>query len=392
MELSEDICNVFRTITMKNFFLLFAIVIFALSSFFACKQEENNVQPNVIDKPITENPPVINAQYLGKLLFFDPILSGNKDVACATCHHPNFGFTDGLDLSIGVNATGLGPKRQFLSSAFPPTQRKSMTILNTAFNGMDSKGNYDSTNAPMFWDSRAKSLEEQALIPIKSQVEMRANAYPEAVAIDSVLVRLKNIAEYQTLFKTVFGGENSITSLNLAKAIASFERSLVVMNSPYDRYLRGERDAMSDLQLQGMNAFEVDGCSKCHTGKMFSDYKLHTMSVPDNPKNITSDKGANGTYAFRTMSLRNVKLTGPYMHSGVFKTLEEVIDFYNELQKEKPQNPNVPLSKLDTLTKLLRPVGQKTALIAFLGALTGEYEFTVPKSVPSKLKVGGNIY
>ncbi len=376
---------------MKKISLIFAIAFFSLSVFFACTKEEVSSQPKIIEgtKPDIIRP--VTIQYLGELLFYDPILSGNKDVACATCHHPNFAFADGLDLSIGVNAVGLGPKRQFLSSAFPPTKRKSMTILNTAFNGMDENGKYDSTNAPMFWDSRAKSLEEQALIPIKSEVEMRGNAYAESVAIDSVLNRIKNIPEYKTLFTTVFGGEQPITSLNLAKSIAAFERSLTAMNSPYDRYIRGFPDAMSDLEIRGMNAFEEDGCRKCHSGKMFSDYKLHILSVPDNPKLRESDKGANGTYAFRTMSLRNIKLTGPYMHSGVFKTLEEVIDFYNEIEKEKPQNPNVPASKLDSLVGLLRPVGQKAAIVAFLGALTGEYDFPPPKSVPSKLNVGGNI-
>jgi cytochrome c peroxidase len=376
---------------MKKVLLTVSIIVFSITAFLACNKDEVKVLDNSKAPTETEKSSVVNAEYLGKLLFFDPILSGNKDVACATCHHPNFAFADGLDLSIGVNAVGLGPKRQFLSSAFPPTKRKSMTILNTAFNGMDEKGNFDPTNAPMFWDSRAKSLEEQALIPIQSSVEMRANAYPESLAIDSVVTRLKNIPEYLSLFKTVFGGDNPITSSNLAKAIASFERSLTNMNSPYDRYLRGEVDALSDLEKRGLNAFQTDGCPKCHSGVMFSDYKLHTLSVPDNPKNNESDIGANGAHAFRTMSLRNVKLTGPYMHSGVFKTLEEVIDFYNEIQKEKSQNPKVPNSKIDSLTRFLRPVGQKAEIIAFLGALTGEYEFTLPKSVPSKLQVGGSI-
>ncbi|HLO43308.1 MAG TPA: cytochrome-c peroxidase [Leadbetterella sp.] len=373
----------------SQFFLTFFV--FLVSAFFACKKEEILLSSEL---PSTKDPvksTEVTIQYLGEMLFYDPILSGNKDVACATCHHPNFSFSDGRDLAIGVNGVGLGPQRRFQSDVFSLINRRSMTILNTVFNGMDSKGNYDSTNAPMFWDSRVKSLEEQALLPIKSELEMRGNAYPEAVAIDSVLNRLKNISEYRVLFSKIFNGDQPITSLNLARAIASFERTLVAMNSPYDRYLRGDKEAMSELEIRGMNAFEVDGCNKCHSGKMFSDYKLHTLSVPDNPRLDNTDKGANGSYGFRTTSLRNIKQTGPYMHNGVFKTLEEVIEFYNLIEKEKSQNPNVPVAKIDSLVKFLRPVNEKAAIVAFLGALTSDYDFPPPKRVPSNLSVGGNI-
>ncbi|WP_435354659.1 cytochrome-c peroxidase [Emticicia sp. SJ17W-69] len=376
---------------MKKILLVFVLVCFSLSVFFACKKEkEVIIQPTVIDN--SDNNSSVTIQYLGKLLFYDPILSGKKDVACATCHHPDFAYADGRDLSIGVDGIGLGPNRHFLISTF--TKRKSQTILNTAFNGMDENGKYDSTNAPMFWDSRAKSLEEQALIPIKSSVEMRADTYPEDLAIDSVLARIKNIKEYRTLFATIFSGQQqSITSSNLAKAIAAFERSLTAMNAPYDRYMRGEIAAMTDLQIQGMSFFQINGCGRCHTGNMFSDYKLHVLSVPDNPKAIESDNGSNGTYAFRTMSLRNVKLTAPYMHSGVFKTLDEVFDFYNLILNSKSRNPNVPNTKIDPLATILRPNNtSRTAIKAFIEALTDEkFDRSMPKTVPSGLNVGGNI-
>ncbi len=377
---------------MKKSLIIAAFISFCISTFFACQKDVAPPSPIIIPE-VPIKPAPVTTQSLGKLLFYDPILSGNKDVACATCHHPDFAYADGRDLSIGVNAVGLGPNRQFLSPAFPFTKRKSMTILNTAFNGMDEKGNYDSTAAPMFWDSRAKSLEEQALIPLISDVEMRANAYPEAVALDSVVARLRNITEYRTLFTTVFGGEQPITASNIAKAIASFERSLKAMNSPYDSYLRGNPAAMSALQIQGMNSFQVNGCARCHSGNMFSDYKLHVLSVPDNSRLSESDGGSKGTYAFRTMSLRNVKLTAPYMHSGAFKTLDEVLDFYNKVLDGKSQNSKVPADKIDPLVGILRfNTNQRSAIIAFINALTDEnFDVSVPKSVPSKLNVGGNI-
>lgn len=375
---------------MNKKLLVFALLSFSFSVFFACRKDEVVIEQKT-ENTNNEKPPSITVEYLGKLLFYDPILSGKKDVACATCHHPDFAYADGRDLSIGVDGKGLGPNRQFFSASF--TKRKSQTILNTAFNGMDEKGNYDSTNAPMFWDSRAKSLEEQALIPIKSSVEMRADAYSEDVAVDSVLARLQKIKEYQTLFATIFGEKQPITSLNLAKAIAAFERSLTAMNAPYDRYLRGETSAMTDLQIQGMNNFQINGCGRCHTGKMFSDYKLHVLSVPDNQKSIESDNGSNATYAFRTMSLRNVTLTAPYMHSGVFKTLNDVFDFYNLILNAKSQNPNVPNAKIDPLATILRPNNtSRISIKAFIEALTDEkFDRSIPKTVPSGLSVGGNI-
>lgn len=377
---------------MKNLFLIFSVLCFSLSVLFACTEKEVTANPIVVDKPESTENIKIDVQYLGKLLFYDPILSGDKTVACATCHHPEFGYTDGLDLSIGVNGTGLGPKRQFVTNTASFTKRKCMTIINSAFIGTDINGKFDSTRAPMFWDSRVNSLEIQALLPIKSDVEMRGNAYSEVVAIDSVINRLKNIPEYTSLFTTVFGGSDPISANNLGKAIAAFERSVTAMNSQFDRFQKGDFEAMSDLEIRGMNAFRSDGCDKCHSGNMFSDYKLHTLSVPDNLKSKTSDAGENGKYAFRTPSLRNIKNTGPYMHSGVFKTLEEVIDFYRLIADEKPQNPNVKASELDFFINSMGPPNQKEAIVAFIKTLSdSNFDRAIPKSVPSKLSVGGNI-
>jgi cytochrome c peroxidase len=338
---------------------------------------------------VTNNADLVN---LGKMLFWDPILSGNRDVACATCHHPANGYADNLDLSIGVNAVGLGTNRHFLNpNTFSFVKRNAQTILNTTFNGMDANGNFNSATAPMFWDSRIKSLELQALEPIKALEEMRGNAFSEATALDSVIARLKKIPQYQQLFQTAFNNNNAITVANMGTAIATFERTLVANNSPFDRYKRGETTAMSALEIRGMDAFQRVGCANCHSGNMFSDYQLHVLSVPDNGKLTQSDAG-NGTYAFRTASLRNLKFTAPFMHSGVFRTLDDVVRFYGRIAGGNSQNPNVNTRQIDQRIRNVRIGNNQQALVAFINALSDDsFDKSVPTSVPSRLNVGGNI-
>ncbi len=352
----------------------------------------NNDQPLKVLSP-ADNLPNADKIALGKALFWDPILSGGKDVACATCHHPNSAYADGLDLSLGANAIGLGANRHFLiPNNVAPTKRNAQTVLNTAFNGTDINGNYAPATAPMFWDSRAKSLEQQVLSPIVSFEEMRGHAYAEAIALDSVVARLKKITEYQQLFQTAFG-TNQITSANIAKAIGAFERTLIAHNAPYDRYQKGDKTAMTAQQVQGMQAFTDEGCARCHSGDMFSDYEIHVLSVPDNTKLTTSDAGFNNTYAFRTASLRNVALTAPYMHSGVFQNLTQVWTFYDNLSDGRASNRNVAIARVDAKVKRggLNN-NNRDAIVAFLNALTDtNFDKSIPSSVPSKLNVGGNI-
>jgi cytochrome c peroxidase len=330
---------------------------------------------------------------LGKLLFWDPVLSGNKDVACGTCHHPDFGYAENRDISIGVNGVGLGSERRFASpNSIPFVKRNSQTLLNTAFNGIGQDGHYDPVTAPMFWDLRASSLEEQALFPIKTLEEMRGPAYTEDQAVNSVVMRLRAIPEYDALFKDAFGGGQAITSANLGKALAAFQRSLLANNSAFDRYKRGDTDAMTAAQIRGMEDFERVGCINCHNGPMFSDYKVHVLSIPDNEKLPVSDDGVNKTYAFRTASLRNLAFTAPYMHSGVFSTLKEVINFYDSVRR-RPRNQNVGRDQLDPLLRRLRdPDGVSGDLIQFLGALSDDsFDKAIPARVPSGLNPGGRI-
>lgn len=358
--------------------------------------------PQVVNAP-ADNPMTADKIALGKLLFWDPILSGNRDVACATCHHPRDGYAEDRDLSIGVNGVGLGRSRRFQSpNAIPFVKRNSPTMVNVGFNGITQAGEYNPANAPMFWDVRVRSLETQALEPIKSFEEMRGNSYPEAKALETVVARLNAIPEYRALFAKAFGGENAVNATNLGKAIASFGRSLVSNNSPFDRYMRGDRNAMTAAQLEGMERFERVGCTECHNGPMFSDYKVHVLGVPDNGTLPQSDRGMadmpdafktpsyEGTpYAFRTASLRNLRYTAPYMHNGRFSTLLGVLDFYDDL----PENPNVRRRDVDPLARQLDdPDDAARAIIAFLEALNDDsFDKTIPSRVPSGLAPGGRI-
>ncbi len=328
---------------------------------------------------------------LGKLLFYDPILSGNKDVSCATCHHPRFGYADGLDLPIGVGGVGQGAERRFSSPGEVPfTKRNTPSLLNVAFNGIDPQGRYDPVTAPMFFDLRAASLEAQSLMPIAAFEEMRGKVFSPEAALDSVVTRLKRIPDYQTRFGTAFGGKVAVSAQNLGRALAAYERTLLANHAPFDRYRRGDKGAMTEAQKRGMVLFVQNGCNDCHHGPMFSDYKTHVLGVEDNAKLTASDAGRANTYAFRTPSLRNLTLTAPYMHNGRHQSLSEVLSFYDQIKDGVQLNPKVPASRLDSL---LRPrVTLNRDLIEFMNALSDpDFEKTVPASVPSGLKVGGNL-
>jgi cytochrome c peroxidase len=333
---------------------------------------------------------------LGRLLFWDPVLSGPKDVACATCHHPEFGYAENRDVSVGVGGTGLGHRRRpARGSTIPLVKRNSQTILNVAFSGSDESGRYDPATAPMFWDIRARSLETQALEPLKALEEMRGETYPEDRAVDTVVARLDTNAEYRRLFAAAFPGQRTVNADTLGKALAAFQRTLTASNAPFDRYMRGDRDALTQGQLRGMRRFERIGCINCHNGPMFSDYKLHVLGVPDNPVLPASDAGAENRYAFRTASLRNLAFTAPYMHNGVFETLEDVLDFYDDVDSRRGQdrNPNVSREQLDPLVRQLRGVDDDDEeLMSFLDALNDRaFDRTIPSRVPSGLAVGGRI-
>ena len=345
-------------------------------------------------KAPADNPTTPAKAALGKLLFWDPLLSGPQDVACASCHHPENGYAEDRDLALGVTATGLGKARkQAPGSTIPIVKRNSPTVLNIGFNGSDQSGNYDPATAPMFWDMRVKSPEKQALEPLKALEEMRGNTYPEDQALDKVVAKLQANAEYRRLFAGAFGGKQPVSAENLGRAIAAFERTLLANNSPFDRYMRGDKSAMTEEQVSGMKRFESVGCVKCHNGPMFSDYKLHVMGIPDNPALPASDDGAEKTYAFRTPSLRNLNFTAPYEHNGMFPTLSAVVGFYEDASGGRSRNPKVSSEKLDPLLLQLKDFDEEDVdLVAFLRALSDDkFDKTIPERVPSGLPVGGKI-
>ena len=322
---------------------------------------------------------------LGKLLFFDPILSGDKDVACATCHHPDNGYAEFRDVSIGVNGKGMGSRRVFNQpNDIPLVKRNAHSIINTAFNGINTGNHYDPEKAPMFWDNRVESLESQALEPIKAFEEMRGHGYSEAEVLDVVVSRLKAIPEYRRLFDTAFGEEERITAPNLGKAIAAFERTIVTNNSRFDQYMRGDKNAISLSEKSGFELFKKAGCANCHNGPMFSDYEMHVLGVPENSKLDEVDSGFEESFAFRTASLRNLRFTAPYMHNGSLKTLKSVLEFYEDISFGKTRNPAVPKEHFDELVKELDlSVKDMGSIMSFLNTLNdASFDKEIPKLFP----------
>jgi cytochrome c peroxidase len=389
---------------MKLFSLTLPFLAFTLTSALAARVAVHQPDPVATSTPLVD---------LGRLLFWDPILSGNRDVACATCHHPDFAWADGRGRSLGPGAVGLGPNRvDTANGKFPLMRRNSPTVLNTAFNGLDDRRGrgrrrglggapppVDQAAAPMFWDNRVRSLEAQALEPIKTFEEMRGDAYTVDAAIDQVVARLRAIPEYVTRFEAAFGAGTVIDADRLAAAIAAFERTLVAMNSPFDRFQAGDTSALTEQQQRGLRAFNRAGCDECHDGPMFSDFDLHAEGVADHPLLPEPDPG-DGRFRFRTPSLRNVALTAPYMHNGMLATLEDVLRFYDQGRSE---NPNVSgrggrrgggdgLARLDRDFARVDDMtdAEMQDIIAFLHALTdSSFDRTVPARVPSALPPGG---
>lgn len=323
---------------------------------------------------------------LGRALFWDPILSGNMDVACATCHHPSQGYADGIPTSLGVGGQGLGRNRR----GGTIITRNSPTIINSAFNGIDQNGNYNPSTAPMFWDNRDESLENQAIGPIHSLEEMRGENFTDAEIIPEILSRLNANDWYRVQFADAFG-PNAITEANIGRAIAAFERTIVANDSPFDQFMRGDQTALSAQQQRGLATFQAVGCDDCHSGPMLSDFELHTLGIRERD-NANPDVGG-GQFNFRTPTLRNLALTAPYMHNGTFNSLQQVLDFYNR-DNNNSQNNNVPNNQLDPELRNLGNInpGQRADIIAFLNSLNdNNFDRSVPISVPSGLEVGGAI-
>lgn len=326
---------------------------------------------------------------LGKLLFWDPLLSVAQDTACASCHHPDFDYGDGLFASLGTGASGLGPAR----SGGLRTPRNAPTVVNTVFNGLTQSDAPRQQDAPMFWDNRRRSLEAQAEQPLLSEIEMRGNSVGEDAVMPLLLARLNANPEYRQRFAEAYGVA-TIEREQLLGALAVFQRSLVSNNTPFDRFMRGDASALDAAQQRGLKAFIEVGCVACHGGPMLSDYQLHVLGAPDhldNPNGV--DRGGEDRFAFRTPSLRNLARTAPYAHSGTRDTLRELLNFYVAVSRGVSHHSQVAPAELDTRARALTRVDSAVEdLLAFLQALNDrDFDRAIPAAVPSGLPVGGAL-
>lgn len=284
---------------------------------------------------------------LGRMLFFDPRLSGAANMSCATCHNPMFGWSDGLP-------TARGNAGRVLPRATP-------SVLNLAYGGL------------FMWDGRMPTLEAQALGPIQSDGEMNM---PMPVLID----RLVGIESYQRAFEAAYPGEG-ITPVTIGSALAAFERTLVADDTPFDRWLAGDRKALTAEQKLGFEIFtspQRGNCETCHAAPTFSDDGFHNIGLasfggphPDRGR-FTQKPIRIVDGAFKTPMLRGVALTAPYFHDGSAATLEDVVEHYARGGEVKTNlSPNMKPLELDAR--------EKRALVAFLESLTPEPKrFTLP--------------
>jgi cytochrome c peroxidase len=286
---------------------------------------------------------------LGKTLFFDGRLSANGAVSCAFCHEPSHAFSASTPLSRGVNGR-LGV-------------RHAPTLINRAW------------GKSQFWDGRAPTLEAQVVVPMTNPDEM-------GMTVDQVVEKLRDIKGYAPLFAAAFG-DGAITFDRIASAIASFERTIVSGNSPYDRYIAGDKSALTKQQKAGLNFFDGKGeCAECHSGPNFTTEKFANIGEGMDQANpdpgleaITKKRGDFGK--FKVPTLRDLAHRGPYMHDGHSRTLSDVLDLYAK--------GGLPNPHLDTrLTPFYLDEQTRQDLLAFLDSLNGEgwQKITPPAALP----------
>ncbi len=300
-----------------------------------------------------DNPTTPEKVALGRLLFFDPVLSEKNDVACATCHQPDRGLSDGRSTSIGTSGN--------------PVPRNAPTLWNVGYVGN------------LFWDGRVQSLEAQALFPLTNPDEMGD------ADTDALVAELAAYPEYAALFAAAFPGE-PMGLAQVEKALAAFQRTLISNDSPFDRYAAGDLDALTPSQRRGLELFRSTKtrCVECHMFPTFSSESFRVIGVAsdDVGRAAVFENGLVGS--FKTPTLRNVALTAPYMHNGSLATLAEVIDFYADGGGRVRGVENMDL----LVQKIELSAQERADLTAFLMALTDESNRPeIPESVPSGLPV-----
>ena len=303
---------------------------------------------------------------LGRYLFFDPLLSGNSDIACSSCHDPALGFSDGLAQSIG--ATG------------EPIKRSAPSLWNVAF------------LEKLLWDGSKRSLEEQMLGPLYADDEMAGS--PE-----SLVQKLSENDHYPVLFAEAYGeaeSEGEITLDRIYTALVAFESSLISLNSRYDLYAHGVHSALSEPEIEGLNVFRsfVARCAECHTPPLFTNQQIAVLGVPEkdgrplDPGAAAASGDPSQRAGFRVPSLRNVVLTKPYMHAGNFDTLRETVAFYTGGRGHAvPEGEDLKLHWHIWDPQLTDQ--ELDRVVDFLGALTDQsFMPEIPVTLPSGLAPG----
>lgn len=326
---------------MKTSLILTMGLLFSTLSVSAADLRSEYKRPATIPFP-ADNPYQAEKAALGKMLFFDPRVSINQNISCATCHNPSFGWEQALPKAVGAKNTELG--------------RHNPTILNVAWGDK------------YFWDGRAASLEEQALGPIQSDVEMN-------MPLDVLIERIQSIQGYHPYFKRVFK-DGAINAENIAKAIATFERTVVSGPAPFDHWVEGDEDAISESAKRGFAIFNGKGnCAACHSGWNFTDNQFHDIGLmtEDIGRFAVDPSSEKNRYAFKTPSLRNISHRAPFMHNGSVPTLDAVIIHYLAGGVPRP-------SRSDDMKPIPFTADEMADLKAFLLTLQGEDQ---PMSLPS---------
>ncbi|MCM4172590.1 cytochrome-c peroxidase [Arenibacter sp. TNZ] len=302
---------------------------------------------------------------LGRYLFFDPALSADQTISCATCHDPNKGLGDGLATSRGKDGNRL--------------KRAAPSLYNVGY------------LKKLFWDGRASTLEEQMLEPLFSKEEMGNT--PE-----NLLRTINEIENYRKLFAEAYPNRNNdvpIVLEEITKAIAAFQSSLISLNSKYDQYAHGYDEALNKNEIEGLNVFRsfVARCAECHTPPLFTNQQFAVIGTPE-PDGLPLDPGAEIPFedkslrgAFKVPSLRNIVQTAPYMHSGRFQTLRETVQFYTDGRGHAiPEDENLLIHWHIWEPNLTDY--ELDRIVDFLKTLTDEsFKPKVPEALPSGLKI-----